>query len=200
MSTQRIIRLVAAREVGDRIRNKGFLAGTAVTLLLVVGFIVVPGLFADDTPPTHALGVVGEVDATFSDTATAAATAQDAELEVTSVADRAAAEAAVDDEELDAVLLDGDTVLVADDLDRQLESIIEQARQQTALLGGLADAGVDVDRAGELLAGRPPVQVVTPEGTEDEADSGRGLAFFATVLLFLVIQINGSCWPASCPG
>lgn len=192
MSTGSIIRLVATREIGDRMRNKGFLFGTLVTLLLVVGFIVVPSLFDDDAPPAFDLGVVGEVDPLFEQAATAAADSQDAELTISAVQDRDAAETALDAGDLDAALLDIDTVLVAEDLDGQLESIVEQGRQQSALLGGLSEAGVDAAEAGELLAGRPPVDVVTPDGTEDEAESGQGLAFFATVLLFLLIQINGS--------
>jgi ABC-2 type transport system permease protein len=192
MSTRRIIQLVAVREMSDRIRNKGLLVGTIATLLLVVGFIVVPTFLEDDTPPSHDLGVVGQVDPLFEQSATAAARNQDAELTITTVEDRAAAETALEDGELDAVLLDIDTVLVSGDLDRQLESIVEQGRQQAALLGGLSEAGIDPGQAGELLAGRPPVSVLTPEGTEDETESGQGLAFFATVLLFLIVQINGS--------
>ena len=192
MTTGEIVRLVAGREVRDRIRNKGFVIGTLVTLLLVVGFVVVPALVADDEPPAIDLGVVGEVDPLFADAAARSATSQDAEVSLEPVADRGAAETAVEEGELDAVLVDPDTLLVADDVDGRLRGIVEQARQQSAMLGGLADAGVDVDQAGELLAGRPPVEVVTPDGTQEDAETGEGIAFFSTVLLFLIIQINGS--------
>lgn len=192
MRTREIVRLVAGREFADRIRNKGFVLGTAVTLLLVVGFVVVPALFDDGEPASYELGTVGQVDPVFTDAVAATAEAQDAEVSLEPVDDRAAAEAAVEDGELDAVLLDADTLLVADDVDAQLRGIVEQARQQSAMLGGLAEAGVDVADASRLLAGRPPIEVVTPDGTQDEAESGEGIAFFSTVLLFLIIQINGS--------
>ncbi len=192
MTTRDIVRLVAGREIRDRIRNRGFLIGTAVTLLLVLGLVIVPSLFDDGAPPSFDLGVVGEVDPLFGDAVAGAATSQDIDVTVTSVADRATAESRVEDGELDAVLVDPDTLLVADDVDGQLRGIVEQGRQQAALLGSLTDAGLDVGEAAQLLAGRPPVQVVTPDGTEEQSDAGEGIAFFATVLLFLIVQINGS--------
>ena len=192
MRTSTIIRLVAGREFGDRIRNKGFVIGTLVTLLLVVGFVVVPSLFDDGEPPSFDLGVVGEVEPRFEQAVQAAATNQEVEVAVESVEDRDTAETLVDEGEADAVLVDADTLLVAGDVDNQLRGVVEQARQQTTLLQGLSDAGVDVQEASQLLAGAPPMQVVTPDGTQDEAESGEGIAFFATVLLFLIVQINGS--------
>ena len=192
MRTRDIVQLVAGREIRDRIRNKGFLIGTVVTLLLVLALVIVPGFFDDGEPPSFDLGVVGQVDPLFEDAVQAAATSQDVEVTLTSVADRAAAEAGVEDGELDAVLVDPDTLLVADEVDGQLRGIVEQGRQQAALVGGLTDAGVDVGEASQLLAGRPPVQVVTPDGTQEQAETGEGIAFFATVLLFLIVQINGS--------
>ena len=192
MRTSEIIRLVAGREFGDRIRNKGFVIGTAVMLLLVLGFIVVPSLFDDGEPASYDLGVVGAVDPVFADAVAGAAASQDVEVTVDRVDDRAGAEALVEGGGADAVLVDPDTLLVAEDLDTQLRGIVEQARQQSALIGGLAEAGVDVDQAAQLLTGRPPVEVVTPDGTADEAETGEGIAFFSTVLLFLIVQINGS--------
>lgn len=192
MRTREIIRLVAGREMFDRLRNRGFVLGTAVTLLLVLGFVIVPTFFEDDTPPSFDLGVVGDVAPQFESALQAAATGQDAEVAVEPVADRAEAETQLAEGELDAVLLDLDTLLVEDEVDSQLRGMIEQARQQATFLSGLADAGVDVEQAGDLLRGPPPMEVVTPEGTQEEAESGEGIAFFATVLLFLIVQINGS--------
>lgn len=192
MSTASLVRLVAAREVGDRIRNKGFLVGTLVTLLLVVGFVVGPTLFGSDETPAFDLGVVGEVDPLFVESVEATAASQEVEVTIEQVADRDRAEALLEDEELDAVLVDADTLLAPGDPDRSLRTVVEQARQQAALLGGLDEAGLDVEEASQLLAGRPPLEVVTPDGPESDAEAGTGIAFFATVLLFLIIQINGS--------
>ena len=48
MSTREIIRLVAGREFADRIRNKGFVLGTAVKVALafaLVGLLVLALVF-----------------------------------------------------------------------------------------------------------------------------------------------------------
>lgn len=192
MSTGALIRLVAAREVGDRIRNKGFVIGTLATLLVLLGFVIGPALFGGDEPTTYDLGVLGEVDARFADAVGASATVEDVEVAVEPVANRAEAEALVEAEELDAVLVDPDTLLTAGEPDERLRTIVEQSRQQAALLGGLDEAGLDADEAARLLAGPPPLEVLTPDGPEPAQDAGAAIAFVATVLLFLVIQVNGS--------
>ncbi len=193
VSTVDIIRLVAAREIHDRLRNRGFLIGTAVTLVVMVAVVIGPSLLSDDDPASFDLGIVGALDPLFEQAVVSAAEAQDADLALRSVADRGAAEQLVEDGDVDAVLMDTHTLLVVDEVDGVLRTIVEQGRQQAALLGGLADAGVDLADADQLLAGRPPVEVLTTAGgTEDDVQRDQGLAVLATILLFLIIQINGS--------
>lgn len=192
MTSRRTITLVAGREISDRLRNKGFLLGTGVTLLLLLAFIVVPTLVADDDRPAFDLGVVGELDPLLVEAITVAGEAQGVDVTLATVDDRAAATTAVEEGTLDGVLVDPDHLLVAGDVNERLRGVVDQARQQSAVLGGLAEAGVDPAQAAALLAGRPSVTIVTPEGTEEERESTEGLAFFMTVLLFIVLQINGS--------
>ena len=192
MSTGTLVRLVASREVADRIRNKGFVIGTLATLLVMLGFVIGPTVFGGDEATTFEVGVVGEVDPRFADAVAATADVEDVEVTLEPVADRAEADARIEAEELDAVLVDPDTLLSAGDPDDRLRAVVEQARQQAALLGGLDEAGLDAEEAARLLAGRPPLELVTPDGPESARDAGAGIAFVATVLLFLVIQVNGS--------
>lgn len=192
MTARDIIRLVAGREIRDRIRNRAFVLGTGAAVLVMVGFIIVPSLFSSDETPSFDLGVVGEADPLFADAVASAARVQEVEVELVSIEDRAAADTAVEEGEVDAVLVDPDRLLVEDNPDRQLRSIVDQARQQTSVIEGLSDAGVDASEASSLLAGRPPVDVITPTGTEQDAEGGQAMAFVATVLLFLIVQMNGS--------
>lgn len=192
MNTRAVIQLVAGREISDRLRNRAFMIGTGLTLLALVALIVAPTLFGSDEPPSYDLGVVGETDPLFADAVASAASGRDAEVELTTLEDEAAAETAVQDGELDAVLLDDERLLVADDPDEGLQSIVEQARQQSAVLSGLQEAGVDPAEASRLLSARAPVEVITPDGTVDEAETGQAIAFVATILLFLIVQLNGS--------
>ncbi|WP_053385628.1 ABC transporter permease [Leucobacter japonicus] len=94
--------LVAEREITTKLRSKAFLISTAILLLLVLGSVLFSGFmaknggFASDT----SVAVVGE----------AAATVDPLDgngFEVTEVADRAAAEQAVRDGEVDAAVVPG---------------------------------------------------------------------------------------------
>ncbi|REK34021.1 MAG: ABC transporter permease, partial [Actinobacteria bacterium] len=49
MTAWHSIRLVAAREIKERGRSKPFLITSVITALLVIGIIVLPGFFSDDT-------------------------------------------------------------------------------------------------------------------------------------------------------
>ncbi|WP_053351631.1 ABC transporter permease [Leucobacter musarum] len=94
--------LVAEREITTKLRSKAFLISTVILLLLVLGSVLFSGFmaknggFASDT----SVAVVGE----------AAATVDPLDgngFEVTEVADRAAAEQAVRDGEVDAAVVPG---------------------------------------------------------------------------------------------
>lgn len=94
--------LVAEREITTKLRSKAFLISTGILLLLVLGSVLFSGFmaknggFASDT----SVAVVGE----------AAATVDPLDgngFEVTEVADRAAAEQAVRDGEVDAAVVPG---------------------------------------------------------------------------------------------
>lgn len=192
MTTRDIIALVAGREIRDRIRNRAFLLGTGFAVLAMAGFIIVPSLFESDETPTFDLGVVGQVDPLLADAVATAADVQDVEVELVPLDDEAAATTAVEEGGADAVLVDPGHLLVRDSANRQLRSVVDQARQQAGVLAGLAEAGVDASEAASLLQGRAPVEVLTPDGTEEDAEGGQAAAFVITVLLFLILQMNGS--------
>lgn len=192
MTSRTLIQLVAGREIRDRMTNRGFLLGTGITLLLLVAIVVGPALFRDDGPTEYELGVVGSVPPAFADAVAPAAEAVDAGVTVQRFDDRAAAEAAVDAEEVDGVVIDGEQLLVPGSPDRELQSIVDSALQQAAFLERVEEAGLDPSAAAGLLQGHEPVSVITPRGTEEDREAGFGVAFFATVLLFLTVQINGT--------
>lgn len=102
MNTFEAVRIVAAREIRVKLRDKTFLFSTVFFLLFSVGATVLPALLAGG-PATVA--VTGPVPA--------AVTA--AGLEVRTVADEAAARAQVRDGEVDAALLGDGTVVALTD-------------------------------------------------------------------------------------
>jgi ABC-2 type transport system permease protein len=106
MTTFDTVRLVAAREIRVKLRDKTFLWSTAIFLLVVVGATVLPGLLG---------GGASSVAAVAAAPGPAATALADAGLDVRTVADDAAAERLVRDGDVDAAVVAGPRVLAMDD-------------------------------------------------------------------------------------
>ncbi len=188
MTPVRTIRTVAARELRERAMTKGFLVGTLITVAIIVAAIALPTVLADDGPTEQELGVVGAAPADLEallDTGVPDAPT----ITVTEVADRDAAEAALEDEELDAVLLDGRELLADGAPDAALRSALQGALQRAEVQANLGDAGLGEDEAAAALAPGPPLEVVDIAG--EDGGSSIAIASIATALLIFTIQGNG---------
>lgn len=199
MSWQRIVGLVALREVRDRLRSKVFIFGTVLPVLGVVAAIVVPALLAGEGPRDLSLGVAGEVPEGFPAALEGDAAAQEAEIDLVELEDREAAATAVEEGEVDAALVDGRQLLADGAPDQALVSAVDGALQQVDLAARVEAAGLEPEQVEDLLMPREPVPVVdvradggaAPVGMQDDP-LGWVVALAATVLLFLAIQINAS--------
>jgi ABC-2 type transport system permease protein len=138
--------LIATREVTERLRSKAFLISNAVILGLIVLSVLAPLVFAEDDETT-----VGYVGAEAEQVARLAVLQQDgfeAELDLVPIADRAAAEQALEDGEVAAVVLDATSVLVEERLGPRLEALLASAANAVAVDAALSDAGLTpADRA-----------------------------------------------------
>jgi ABC-2 type transport system permease protein len=191
MSTPRTVWLVARRELTERATTKGYLIGTAITLVLVVGAIVVPTFFGSDGDSEYQLGVVGVAPADL-EPQLAGSSPPDVTVQVTTFRDRAAAVTAVEEGELDAALVDG-TELVADgEPAPPLRLAVEGALQLSAINQGLAEAGLDPAEAATALTPLEPLRIVDLAGEERAGGDGAALAFIATILLLIGIQGNSA--------
>jgi ABC-2 type transport system permease protein len=103
MTTFDAIRLVAAREIRVKLRDRAFIWGTIIFLLIVAGATILPGIVAGGPPSVAAVS---------GPSATALA---DAGLDVRTVADDAAARRLVRDGEVDAAVVAGPRVLAMDE-------------------------------------------------------------------------------------
>ena len=170
-----MVRLVAAREASSRLRDKNFIIGSVVivvVLLAIMGFQVAAGSGSDEAR----IGVVGETAAVEPALRTQAETLG-VDLEVVPVDDEDAARAAVEDEELDAALLGaaGDRPeLVLRGPDGQLEALVGGAVSNAAVVEQLADAGVQLDV--------PRLTVTSLEGEAD--DQATVVALVSVAMLY----------------
>ena len=189
MSRLRSVWLVAKREIIERGRSRGFLFSVLFTTALVVGSIVVPPLLFGNDDPTP-VGLVEPVPGGL-DTALLATAAQvDAELELRSYPDVAAADAALAAEEVDAVVLvpadlsSSGEVRFAEDADDGLVSLISLSVSAVRAQAVLTEAGVD---PADLAAVQVPPTVVELEPSTDDQAGQFLLANIGAVLILVGI-------------
>jgi ABC-2 type transport system permease protein len=148
VSSLALVRLVAAREISSRLRDKAFLISSAVILLLVIGSIALQVVLGSQAT-TEKVGVVGD-SSTIGAALRAQGTALDVQVTVVGLPDEAAARTAVDAGDVDGALIGtgaGPQLLVKGSPDGPLQAVVQGAVTQVALGQQLARAGVDVAAA-----------------------------------------------------
>ncbi len=171
-----LVRLVAAREVSSRIRDKNFIVSSVVILLLLLGMMafqvavsgVEPGriaVVADDGRLGPALEAQGE--------------AVGVEVQVVDTTGAAEARAAVEAGEVDAALIDGTgpaPELLLVDRDPALEAVVGGAVSGLAVSDRLLAAGVDLQSIPEVA--------VTPLGDGEDDGQQVVVAVIGIVVLY----------------
>jgi ABC-2 type transport system permease protein len=172
-----LVRMVAAREVSSRIRDKNFIVSSAVILVLLLGMmafqVAVSGVEASR------IAVVAD-DGRLGPAVEAQGEAVGVDVEVVDYPGAAAARAAVEDEEVDAALLDGTgpaPELLLPDRDPALEAVVGGAVSGLAVSDRLLEAGIDLQSLPEVA--------VTPIGDQGEDDGQRVVvAIIGVVVLY----------------
>ncbi len=179
LSSGQLVRLVAAREVSTRIRDRTFIASSVLMVVLILGLLVfqVVANSGDDTSRVGVVGDPGQVGAAIE------AQAGTLDVEVVALDDDAAARAAVEDEEVDAALLGATGTapeLLVRDADPTLEALVSGAVGAVALGQVLTEAGIDA-------GGLPQVTVTALDG-DTAADTQRTVvALVGVVVLYSLL-------------
>lgn len=192
---------VALREIRERLRSRAYMITTALTILIVLGLVVLPTVFGGGTE-TSSVGVVGEENQQIIDTAVALGNANDqagdppsVEIDATQYETREEGVAALEADEIDALLVDGDEVAVkstggfsgssiADRLQRaasavQIQTVIQEQGQQAADIVKLLTSDA--------------LEVTTLTTGEDGSDEARTIiAYFGLILLYMAVLLYGT--------
>jgi ABC-2 type transport system permease protein len=173
------VRLVARREITERVRERSFLISTSVMAIIVVLVIALSAAFGSDG--SSDVGVTDASAMAVGRAAAAAARGSGHEIRLHPVA-AADARAQLADGTLDAVL-DSGTVLSQDKPDDQLVALLQAANRQVSAQRTLQRAGVHGPTLQRALA-PPPLEVASVKPQDKDADTEAGLAFFAVLLLY----------------
>jgi ABC-2 type transport system permease protein len=175
MSARRVVALVAAREIRERLRSKAFLAATIVMLALVAGSTALQGAISKE--PTYRVAVTAPAPRALEAALRRAAEPFDAKVRVRVVASPAAGREALADDQVDALLLLRDDRLVfRATVDPQLAATVDTAVR--ALRRHLPPA--------------PELTAATLEPAEDEDTNAETLvAITGSVLLLMSLAVYG---------
>lgn len=185
--------LVTGRELRERGRTRSYLLSGAITLLLVAALILLPVLL-DDPDVTYEVGTLGEGGAELLSAAEALATQRLDEggaltFDVTAFASEDEARAALAEDDVELVLVDGESILrqgTAGFSGSDLQDLLQEAAAIAQL------EGTDVEAVADLLGGQP-LPVSTVRGAADEGlETARSLiAYGGMFLLYMAILTYG---------
>ncbi|MBM7514437.1 ABC-2 type transport system permease protein [Nocardioides cavernae] len=182
--------LVTRREVVSRITDKSFLLGTAFMVVLIAGFI---GFSAWQEERTDTVTLAATPDAAAMATAVAdAAPGVDENVEVTvvEVDDRAAAESALREDEVDAWLhpTDDGWQLTSESSEQgSLTNVVEVVVQQQVLADNAAEVGTTV----ESLQAGSTVTTAFLRGDAEKAGVAEAVGFVFVFLFYFAALVFG---------
>ena len=198
MTALRSIQLVAARELRQRLRSKGFFFSTAIILLFVGAVLTLPGL-ARGEDRFFRVGLQGEERdglAEYFETFTEIARGE-VGVAVRLFDDRESAERALRGGGVDALIVDGSELIFFRRVHSNLRQIANEAVFTLRLPAELRALGITSDQAaplleGDVLAVRTLESVVAGDDGDDGGASGRRwMALAGSWLLFVSITTYG---------
>lgn len=187
------IRLIAGREISERLRARSFYVLTGALVVVIIGIGLVNRLVDVDGPGPVEVGLTGAAPDDLPAALASAAEVADREVTVVPLGDAGAARAAVDDGEVDVALIGSDRqVLFPEVIDSGILAIIQQAWSSTEVQQELLDSGLTPDEVSAVFTGQP-LEAVTLDGGDDTEPSGLAVltGTAAAILLFVTLQTFG---------
>ena len=174
--------LVAQRDFWYRLRDKGFVISSGITLAVLTGLILLRAYGGSGTP-TFDLGLLGTGSTRLGPLVVQAGNGQGTDVRTRPVADRDAAEAALADGSVDAVLVDGKSLLAEREVPNELETAVQTAVVADGIRTTLEANDVPPDEISQILTPTPvPVETLEPQDPNRETNST--VAFIAVVILY----------------
>jgi ABC-2 type transport system permease protein len=175
-------RLVAARDFSVRLRDKGFVISTAITLTVLSVFVLLRAFSGDDAP-VYRLGLLGPATSALRAPLEQATANRGAELRVTMFDDEAEAEGALSRGDVEAFLESDRTIVGQTGVSAPLQQIVQEAVVRERIRTGLEDAGASAGEV-EALLNQPSIAVRTIEPQDPNRDENAGIAFIAVLLAY----------------
>jgi ABC-2 type transport system permease protein len=181
--------LLAKREFVTRAKSKVFLVATAVIALVIIAIGPIVTLFADDPEPIR-IGIVGIEPVGIEEGLTARAALSEQPIEIIRYDSPAAAEADLEDGTVEALLVDGTSIVFNEDESLVVVQVVTDSVNSSARIVLMEDLGLDPEEMRQL--NEPEQLTVRTLVAPDPEDRPRRVAAFAgTLVLFVTILTFG---------
>lgn len=189
-----MIRLVAGREIRERMRTRTFRVTTLVLLAAGLAAVIIPVFVGDDGPDRQTIALAARSTPGLDDALTAAAAAQGRQLTIRDV-DAAAAARLGGSGEVDAGVIVAPgaraiRVVVEKDLSEGVRATISGGVQAWAVTSALRDAGVSGERIASVT--RPPALEVREANPDDFTGGDLAVGYIAAIVLYLALLFSGA--------
>lgn len=183
------VKLIAAREIREKLRDRGFILFTIAVLSIMLGGGVVGVLFSGSGTKQYDVGIVGGDFASVASAVRALAPAFGAEVTLQPLPNIATAKQAVKQGDVDAAVT-GEGILVVGDVSNRLQALLQSSVRIVRALEGLLDANVS---SGELQAAlaAEPLSVRKLKRPEDTSAIRQIIVLIGIALLFVTLYLYG---------
>jgi ABC-2 type transport system permease protein len=206
MTTSRIIRLVTRREVRERGKSKAYLLGSAFTILLLVAVIALPARLGGGATE-YRVGLVGADGADLVAAARELAALEAGEdeepatFQVVEYAERASAETALSDGEVEAVIVGDGLLLVRSAAGGFFDGgTLQQVLQRAAATLQVQELVAEQGGAAQEVIARlteEPLTVEPLDGADREEAMGRGVVAYGGLILMYMAVLTYGQWTLS---
>lgn len=205
-STWSLIRLIAAREIRQRLKAKSFYLLTAIIVIVILAVGILYRLIGDDGLDEVSLGVMGDVPAEFDTAVRETGRLFDLAVTVTEIEsvdiagiDRIAAsdldgsiQQALRDADVDALLIPEANYLVfPDNVDSTLNAVVSQAWASVSIVESMSEAGLSDAQIGQLLQPEP-LDAIASEDSNEVSGLAVLVGSATAVMLFMSLQVFGT--------
>lgn len=193
------VRLIAGREVRERITSRAFVITTALLAIIILAAGIIAAIAGgDDSPTRYDVAVVGAASEGFEEGLATIAEGLDFEVRYVEASSRAEAEQMLRAERVDVV------IDAADAADAEGAEIVSNKQPADTVLFAITTAWrtASADAAARLanldeqqisaIVNPPIPSLVLLDDDEDDNDLGRGVGTAIGVLLFISINMFGS--------
>ena len=174
-------RLVARREFWVRLRDRGFLISTAITVTVLSVFILGNAVAGNRTPSFHL--AIAESDRPFADTVEQVAHEKHVDLTVSFVPDLAAAEEAVRSGAVGAAVA-GSVFIVKTEAPPALEDVVAEAHRRQSISDQLEGLGLSPGQVESILDPAPMGLRHLEAAPSTQRKVNSTVAFVALLLLY----------------